>query len=500
MKLKQFSLVERAMNIESCHSHFRGFVSQLAVSLAVILAVCAGTAWAEDVSVDCSDPNDSIKVKLGALDKTVTNTVTIFGVCTEPVLVEGFTDLTLNGSQGSGLRRDDTFSSSALQIRSSDRVTLSNLTFLDENRVPVQDIYHGALVDISRSSVGIWACAIRGSVSTGLGIGDKSYVDLVGSTIEDNPGGGINVGGGSRLNISYYTDWWENEDRTSIQRNGSAAAQVPGISAGTGAEVNVGEVIIRDNPYGGVSASNGAFVNLGTWGTDVPFITGNGALPAPAAVAAGSGSEIWIISATKIDGNRGNGAEAGMGGRLVVCCAPDASISNNAGFGVRAWGGGGVFFWGGAQVRGNHRGGVSLFWGKAFLNPDVVIRENGDGSDPNSYGGVLLEADSSAEGVFTVSNNNGPGVWIKGGSHALFHRNTSITGNKGGVQLEVNSMAEFNNDVDVTGNTANKRFDLFCTAGTTAGAPKGVHPNIGKMSCPGWTQFLPLPAWQASER
>ena len=61
-------------------------------------------------------------------------------------------------------------------------------------------------------------------------------------------------------------------------------------------------------------------------------------------------------------------------------------------------------------------------------------------------------------------------------------------------------MAEFNNGVDVTGNTANKRFDLFCTAGTTAGAPKGVRPNIGKMSCPGWTQFLPLPAWQASER
>ena len=103
-----------------------------------------------------------------------------------------------------------------------------------------------------------------------------------------------------------------------------------------------------------------------------------------------------------------------MGGRLVVCCAPDASISNNAGFGVRAWSGGGVFFWGGAQVRGNQRGGVSLFWGKAFLNSDVVIRENGDGSDPNSYGGVLLEADSSAEGIFTVSNNNGPGVWIKG--------------------------------------------------------------------------------------
>jgi hypothetical protein len=54
------------------------------------------------------------------------------------------------------------------------------------------------------------------------------------------------------------------------------------------------------------------------------------------------------------------------------------------------------------------------------MNPNVAIQQNGDPVDPDSYGGLILEADSSAEGVFTVANNNGPGVWIKGGSHALF--------------------------------------------------------------------------------
>jgi hypothetical protein len=95
-------------------------------------------------------------------------------------------------------------------------------------------------------------------------------------------------------------------------------------------------------------------------------------------------------------------------------------ISNNDGFGFRAWAGGGVFFWDKALVQGNKRGGVSLFWGKAYLNSGVVIQQNGDPLDPNSYGGLILEADSSAEGAFAVANNNGPGVWIKGGSHALF--------------------------------------------------------------------------------
>ncbi len=68
----------------------------------------------------------------------------------------------------------------------------------------------------------------------------------------------------------------------------------------------------------------------------------------------------------------------------------------------------------------------------------------------------------------------------------------------------MSATAEFNDVVTVTGNDTSSRpkdrVDLLCTAGTTAGAPKGARPDTGNMSCPGWTQFLALPAWQASQR
>jgi hypothetical protein len=300
---------------------------------------------------------------------------------TESVLVEGFRDLELQGAQpGAGIRRmppivhtpqwTQTFV--ALEVRKSERINMSNLTFC-ENPAS-SDSSRQTLVRISRSNAGIWGCTISGSKGTGVEIQDKSSVELVGSTIADNEGGGIGAGGQSRLNISYWTSWWgdpntdEREDRTIVQRNGTSPCCGNAISAGNGAEVNVGLVTVQDNTGSGVSAGSGAFINLGSWGEDAPVITGNGALPGPAAVSA-SGAEIWIISPTKIDDNQGNGAEALMGGRVVVCCSGKEgtpmfippSISNNGGFGFRAWAGGGVFFWDKALVQGNKRGGVSLF-------------------------------------------------------------------------------------------------------------------------------------------
>ncbi len=127
-----------------------------------------------------------------------------------------------------------------------------------------------------------------------------------------------------------------------------------------------------------------------------------------------------------------------------------------------------------------------------FVNA-ALIRNNGDNADPNSYGGVFIESNATAWGVFTITDNYGPGVFLKAGGSAMFMGETSITRNKGyGVQLEMNAKAEFNNNNSVTGN---KRYDLFCTSGSVAGAPKGARPTIGKMSCPGWTQVTPLPAW-----
>jgi hypothetical protein len=498
-------LAEKAMNIEYHHTRFRRFAAQLAFLGAVILAPCMGTAWSQDVYCTESSPN-GIQAMLDswAKEKNVAHSITIYGVCAESVLVEGFTSLSLNGGriqrtyQANSDYPDGKQWLPVLQVRGCERVDLNNLAF-EESPDTTGTSGRPNLVGISRSNVGIYGCTIEGSRGGGLGIDDKSNVDLVGAKIKNNLGGGINAGGHSRLTISIWSYWSPGGDvPTLIEGSGSATDFAYGVNASNGAEVSIGWAEIKDNPGGGVTASNSGRVDLGEWGPHAPIITGNGRLAGPAAVAAGGGGEIWIIPPTAIQDNPANGAIADLGGRLVVCCGDPVHISNNQGFGVRAWGGGSVSFWSSAQVEGNKRGGISLFWGKAYLNRDVLIQQNGDPLDPNSYGGLILEADSSAEGAFAVSNNNGPGVWIKGGSHAVFYKDTSITKNRGnGVQLEMDGIAEFNDGNKVSGN---KPFDLFCTAGTTVGAPKGAKPSIGKISCTGWTQFLPLPAWQASER
>ena len=93
----------------------------------------------------------------------------------------------------------------------------------------------------------------------------------------------------------------------------------------------------------------------------------------------------------------------------------------------------------------------------------------------------------------TVSDNYGPGVFLRAASTASFGGGAVITGNGGhGVQLEMNSTAEFGDNNRVM---HNEGLDLLCTAGSVAGAPKGTHPVIGRMNCPGWTHLTRRPAW-----
>jgi hypothetical protein len=484
------------MNLESRHCLFAGFFRDLAFSLAVVVFLIVGKAWAEDVVVTCTPSSPTgIQAKLDswAEEKNVPHSITIHGVCTESVLVEGFRGLVLGvDASGSGIRRVAKPNAwewtPALQVRGSEGVSLNGLTFYEAS-VTVENPL-AALVSLSRSNVAVSDCTIKGSLSGGLDIGDNSNVDIVRSTIEDNKGSGIGAGGHSRVNISY--SWWDG-DRTFIQRNGSVSGGGAGISAGSGAVVNVVDVKIEDNLGGGVISSGGAVVNLGGWGDWAPTIERNGALQYTSAVLADTGGEVWVIPHTKIQNNPADGAVAQFGGRLYVCCGPDTTISNNNGLGVRAYMDGQVIFWGPALVENNRRGGLDIYSSKVYFNPGAVIRGNGDLSVPNSLGGIFLEFNSTAQGTFTVTDNYGPGVFIKAASAAHILENSTITGNKGyGVQLEMNSTADFRGGSTVTGH---KPFDLLCTTGSTAGAAKGTRLNIGKMNCPGWSQVTPMPAW-----
>jgi len=456
------------------------------VLFALVLVLWTGTAPAADITVNCPA---SINIALGGLNKAGPNSVTITGTCVEAVVVDGFTNLALGG--GAVIKRPaiypDPYSAApALQITGSEGVNINGLTFQEDTG---SIAYSVPLVRASRSHVWMGNFTIQGSHSGGLSVEDHSDAWIEAATIQDNgdptnQASGIGVSGFSHVSISM---WLGGAGPSLIKGNGT------GLSASSGATVEVGDVKLQDNAGSAVAASYGAVVTLGGWNPQAPTITGNAALPNFTAVDAAYGGEIWIVDPTAVVDNRGNGAGANLGGRLIVCCGPGITFSNNDGFGISTWMGGQVFFWGPALVQNNKKGGMALFSSQAFVLPNVVIRGNGDPSDPNSRGGVELVYNSTMQGGWTVADNYGPGVFIQTGSSALFDSISAITGNKGyGVQLEMNATATFADGTTVTGN---KGYDLVCTTGSVAGVPKGQRPNIGKMKCPDWAQLTPPPAW-----
>jgi hypothetical protein len=446
----------------------------------MILILSAASAAAQ--TVNC--PGDSLNGALAALDKTVPNTLSINGTCTEAVVVDGFpNNLNLQGSGGAIIQRPG--ADPALQVRGSGQVNITGLTIqgpgVANTNIP--------LVSISRSNVTISNVVIQGSLSDGLDILDSGTVWIGGTTIQDNGAVGLSVGAHTNANVSA----WNWPPGTSVlQRNGT------GLSVAQEGTATVGDVTIQGNKTG-VNASG--WLALGDWGVSAPTITGNGKTVDDTAVGIGGSGDVWINPPTVIRDNLGHGVGVEFGGNLKLCCsAGTTTISNNGGIGINAWMGGQVFFWGPQTViELNRRGGIGIHSGsRAHLGGQgTIVRKNGDPSDPNSYGGIRVEMNSVLFGVVaTVSDNYGPGVFVNSASAANFSSGTVITGNHGpGVLLQLNSTAEFADDVNVTGN---RKLELVCTTGSVAGAPKGARPNIGRMDCTDWGKLLPRPAWDTA--
>ncbi len=450
------------------------------ISLSVL---CARRVSAEDVPVAC--PGQSINSVLQSLDKTASHTLVITGACIESVVIEGFNNLALQGSGAPAVIERPAGWSSALQIRQSDSVQINALTI----QGPGPDD-GPPLVLVSRSTVSFNAGTIQGGNSDGLDVADFSNVNVGTSIFRNNKGAGISVTGHSNVSISA----WGLPGPSLIQNNRS------GLVVSDGATVTVGNVKVLDNSDSGVGAATSGTLTLGPWGgSDSPTLSGNGTSASGSAVSVDRGGVVWITPPTAIVNNPGQGVSVSYDGWVAVCCgdAPLPTISRNEGVGLSGWMGGQIFFWGGAVVEENRRGGLSLHSASRghFSSPGIVIRRNGDSGDPNSYGGIRVEMNSvlyASEGA--ISDNYGPGVFVTSASSATFVGNIVITNNRGyGVLLETNSAGEFSGNVSLTGN---KRFDLVCSAGAVAGARKGSHPAISKMNCPSWEQLTPRPAWE----
>ncbi len=208
----------------------RGVAWRLALCAMSVLLAGWGPAWADNVTVNCPD---SINAALATLDKEVPNGVTISGTCTEAVVVEGFTNLRLEGA--AVIHRPVTSEwpgVSALAVRDSKNVHITGLNF--EGFKP--DDYAQPVVRIERSIVTIENCTIHGNVSGGLDVQGQSDVQIVGTTVANN-GTGIAASTSANVQIS---NWWG--DECFIEGN------ITGIAASRNALVEVGLATIREQP------------------------------------------------------------------------------------------------------------------------------------------------------------------------------------------------------------------------------------------------------------
>src|SRR4051812_18182509 len=97
--------------------------------LMLLLAANFVTATPAPIIVDCA-AGQSLNVALAKLDKSAPATVTVKGTCTEYVVVNGFSALTLNGVQRAALQQPDSpppSDSYVLSIQASRSVTVSGL-------------------------------------------------------------------------------------------------------------------------------------------------------------------------------------------------------------------------------------------------------------------------------------------------------------------------------------------------------------------------------------
>jgi hypothetical protein len=261
----------------------------LGVTVALLLAAPVFSAQAAAVSVDCSKKGTTLTAALAKLVKSVANTVTISGTCTEDVSVSQHVNLTLIGNAGANITGTLTPSGgTTLTVNGGSRITVQSLTI---NGGPSEFATGASCTD--RSVCVFTNVVIQGGgpSQTGLSLQNQSSADILGATVIRNNDTGLGVFGASTVNMK------------------------PDV---TGA---AGPVISGNGSFGAI-VQDGSFLR-----TDGVRITGNGI-----GVLAQRGAVIKILDSNgfgSVDSNAGDGIVV----RASVAQV-GVNVANNGGNGV----------------------------------------------------------------------------------------------------------------------------------------------------------------------
>jgi hypothetical protein len=267
--------------------------------------------------VACGSPNKklttTVTAALAGLTKSVSNTVTISGTCTEDVVVSGFTGLTLIGNPGAAITGTLTpAGGTTLTVNGGSSITVQSLTI---NGGPSDGATGVACTDRSLCVFDNVIIQGGGPDQIGLSLQNQSAADILGATLIRNNDTGLGVFGASQVNMR------------------------PDGSTGPGP-------VIAGNSSVGAVVQDGSFLR-----TDDVRITGNGT-----GVIAQRGAVIKILDLGdgfgSVDSNAGDGivvkasvaqvgvAVANNGGngvflRKLAFATIFATFSGNAGFAVK---------------------------------------------------------------------------------------------------------------------------------------------------------------------
>lgn len=291
---------------------FRGWVSFRTglhwLVLGVALGMLPGTAWADNVTVDCN-MGQSINAALAALDLLGPHTITVTGICTERVNILNRERVTIQAPPGQMATIEPTDPGTvAVFVTQSRDIVLRRLVFHSP------DVDGLSVLVQNHSQVRIIECVIENNPGGGLFVLNQSLVAIRNTTIQNNGFAGAFVQSHSEAAF---------QGRNTIANNGEIGVQVFDISRATFSR----DTTITGHTFSGVIVATGSLVR------GAPTVQNNGCTGDPqcSGVIAIRNSTIRFTGGT-ISNNQGPGIRAEQ---LIGVGLNNVTFSNNTGEGVQ---------------------------------------------------------------------------------------------------------------------------------------------------------------------
>jgi hypothetical protein len=225
----------------------------------------AGTV---QIRVDCGSSTAKVKtiadgLKLaGVLHPAV---LLVSGTCHEDVVIQGLSDVTLQGNPTATIDGATDPNTIAVSIVGSQNIVLNNLTITGGQGVSCFGNSYCALTQTT----------IQNSLGDGAGVGGEAHLDCLDCLVENNASAGLNVGAGSASFIGGRING--NGSDGVLLRNGGTFVAAPadvndnatiesnggnGIRASLHNTVNLNSATVRGNAVDGVTLQLGSAMNM----------------------------------------------------------------------------------------------------------------------------------------------------------------------------------------------------------------------------------------------